>query len=167
MDIEGTLLTLAELAVALAGFAGVVTAFQRRARPWTRHDSMRLWNMLRFALALLFFALLPLAWVAADSDPWVICTALLGLTVAGQAGVSSWLAITRPPGTQLFVALFLGLGGAIVAAVILLSAAGALLEQPFAAYFIGLLWLVLASALFFVRLVYLGLADTPAEEASE
>lgn len=55
--------------------------------------------------------------------------------------------------------MFLATGGLLSAAALLLNTIGLLFQQSFAGYFIGLFWLVIASALFFVRLVYLGLAD--------
>ena len=166
MDAEETLLTLAELAVALAGFSGVVTAFQTRGRPWSRFDSGRLWNMLRFALALLFFSLLPLVWLAAGESPWVACSALLGVTAAAQAVVSASHAVRRPPGTHPYVATFMAAGGLISAIVLSLNTLGVLFLQSFTGYFIGLFWLLIASSVFFVRLVYLGLADVDQEDSS-
>ncbi len=163
MEAEDTLLTLAEVAVALAGFSGVVTAFQTRGRPWSRFDSVRLWNLLRFSLALLFFSLLPLAWLAAGESPWVVCSAVFGLTAAGQAIVSASFAIRRPPGTQPVVAASLAAGGLAAAIALSLNTLGVLFERSFTGYLVGLLWLVVASAVFFVRLVYLGLADVHEE----
>jgi len=163
MDPEGVLLALAEIAVAFAGFAGVVTAFQTRARPWSGFDSGRLWNMLRFALALLFFSLLPFAWIAAGRSPWMACSAILGLTVAVQAVVSVSLAVRRGPGVQPVVATSMAVGGLISAAVLLMNVLGRFFQQSFTGYCIGLFWLLIGSALFFSRLVYLGLGDVDRE----
>lgn len=165
MDAEGTLLGLADLAVALAGFAGVVTAFQIRARPWSRFDSQRLFNMLIFAFALLFFSLLPIVWLAAAEYPWATCSALLGVTAAAQCVVSTSRAVLRPPGTQTYVAMFMAAGGLMSAIVLWLNTFGVLFQRSFTGYFIGLFWLVIASAVFFARLVYLGLSDIDQEDS--
>ena len=163
MDAESTLLSLADIAVALAGFAGVVTAFQTRGRPWSHFDTQRLFNMLIFSFALLFFSLLPLLWLSAEKQPWVTCSAGLGAAVSIQFLVSTSRVIQRPPGTQVYVAIFMAVGGLISAALLWLNTFGLLFQHGFTGYLMGLFWLVIASAVFFVRLVYLGLSEVDTE----
>ena len=54
----------------------------------------------------------------------------------------------------------------LTAIVLLLNAAGWIFQQGFAGYLIGLLWGVVASSVFFARLVYLGLSDADPPESS-
>ena len=155
MDPADTLLTLGELAVALVGFAGVVTVFQMRQH-WNEHHAQRLWNMLRLAFALLFFSLLPLAWLAADRSPWVLCSALLGLMLTIQAIMSTRSFFKRGEGVNVYFATILVIGGWTSVVVLGLNTLGIAFERGFAGYFIGLFWLVMATTMFFTRLVYLG-----------
>ena len=64
MDYSETLLTIAELAVALAGFAGLITVIGRdRHSKSTVADALRLRMMLELALTAAAFALLPLPFI--------------------------------------------------------------------------------------------------------
>ncbi|HEY8731912.1 MAG TPA: hypothetical protein VIN69_08040, partial [Candidatus Limnocylindria bacterium] len=59
MPSEGLLLGIAQLAVALAGFAGVVAVF-RQDDAWTDLHTFRLRVLVRNSLGVMFTALLPL-----------------------------------------------------------------------------------------------------------
>ena len=160
METQGTLLTFAELAVALAGFAGIVTVFQSRGRSWSAVDTNRLWMMLAFALATLLFSLLPLAWMFAGRSPWLVCSALLGC-FAGFQGIRSSLTLyQRPAGYNLYLVAFVATGGLSASAVQFLNVFDLVFGRGFTGYFLGLLWLVVGAAFFFARLVYVGMADT-------
>jgi hypothetical protein len=60
---EGVLLGVAQLAVALAGFAGVVAVF-RSEGDWTELQAFRLSVLVRNSLGVMFMALLPLVFFA-------------------------------------------------------------------------------------------------------
>jgi len=74
VDHRDTLLTIAEIAVALAGFASIVSVIARRADEHSRvADAHRLRLMLEVALRNAGFAVLPLpflAWMPADPALW-------------------------------------------------------------------------------------------------
>ena len=84
------LMLLAEVAVALAGFTGVVTVFTRRSGDESLpsfKDTLaeyRLRMMLESALMVLFFALLPFAFFAMDFPQdsfWILGSALFGVAI--------------------------------------------------------------------------------------
>lgn len=79
---ESILYTLAEVAVTLAGFSGLVVVFRvRGAEAWSTTELRILWFLIGDSLLVLFFALLPfplaLAEWAADTV-WGVCNLLLG-----------------------------------------------------------------------------------------
>jgi hypothetical protein len=159
LETQDTLLTFAELAVALAGFAGIVTVFQSRGRGWSAVDTNRLWMMLAFALATLVFSVLPLAWLLAGRSPWLVCSALLGCFAAVQGFRSSLTLYQRPPGYNPYLVAFVATGGLAASVVQFLNVSDLVFRQGFTGYFLGLLWLVVGAAFFFARLVYVGMAD--------
>jgi hypothetical protein len=80
---ESLLLTIAEVSIGFAGFAGIVALFGRRAAgPWSTADRMRFDGLIRYALLSLFAAFLPLAihYVSPDhGSPWRAASTVLGL----------------------------------------------------------------------------------------
>ena len=128
------LLTLAEIAVAFAGFASIAVLFRRREKgKWDPADAFRYRSMLANGLFCCVFAFLPLVlgrFELPDRLLWSICSALLliyyvlrvsanipvALRMAGQAGV-------RPPRD-----FALNLGNA---AIVILLQLGNLVAVPF------------------------------------
>ena len=79
MDHSGTLLTIAELGIALAGFATLATAIARRQDGQSPVLGPRLIQMLEVALRNVAFAVLPLpflAWFSSDPTLWRACSGL-------------------------------------------------------------------------------------------
>ncbi len=84
MEAASTLEVLAEIAIAIAGFSGVVTALTIRTSQWSELDKVRLRMLLQASFATAFFSLLPLVllsttllnpaiWVITSST-WLIYT---------------------------------------------------------------------------------------------
>ena len=74
MDQPDTLLTLAEISVAIAGFAGIISMLGRgRSTKSTAADALRVQQMLEMALLNALFALAPLPFLA-----------------SGEAGAATW-----------------------------------------------------------------------------
>jgi hypothetical protein len=63
------LVLLAELAVALAGFSGIVIALQRRVEELDDLAFARLWRLIETSLTSALFAILPLALVRVGLKP--------------------------------------------------------------------------------------------------
>ncbi len=154
LDVPGTLSTFAELAVGLAGFAGIVTALQDRPGAWPPADRNRFWSILIFAMATLGFSLLPLLWLSSGRSLWLACSALLGLFLLGQAGYSASLLLRQPPGFSRIVAAIMSAGGLLAGLVQLANLLGDEVAR-FTPYLIGLSWLVAGSAFSFIRLLQL------------
>ena len=79
--IEG-LMTIAEIAITLAGFSGLMAAF-RAKEAWTPLEQMRLINILLFCFIVVICALLPIfttSYFSDSSDPWRLSCFLFGLS---------------------------------------------------------------------------------------
>ena len=83
MPEENLLLTVAEVSIGFAGFAGIVALFGRRAvGHWSTADRVRFDALIIFALLSLFAAFLPVAihYVSPDhGSPWRLASTILGL----------------------------------------------------------------------------------------
>jgi hypothetical protein len=159
------LLTTAELAVALVGFAGIVVAFQRRgSEPWGRTDLARFWQMIVLAAFALVFSLLPLPFISAgrsETTIWATCSALMATLVGLEIATFTYVLLRRhqvdphvsAPLSYYMLATSIAAFGALLA-----NAFGILFEHSFTGYFLGILYLIGSSVVFFARLVYFGLA---------
>ena len=82
MPEENLLLTIAEVSIGFAGFAGIVALFGRRsAGPWSASDQTRFNALIRGALVSLFGAFLHLAIHSvspSDSSPWGPASTVFG-----------------------------------------------------------------------------------------
>jgi len=80
---ESLLLTIAEVSIGFAGFAGIVALLGRRAGgTWSTADRLRFNSLVRHALLSLFAAILPLAIHYVDPDhgsPWRPSSAVFGV----------------------------------------------------------------------------------------
>lgn len=79
---ESVLYTLAQVAITLAGFSGVVVAFQvQGAQTWSPTELRVLWLLIGDSFLVLFFSLLPVPLALVNWSPdalWGFCNALLG-----------------------------------------------------------------------------------------
>jgi hypothetical protein len=178
---ETILNTLAEVAITLAGFSGVVVAFRLRgAHSWSPTELRILWLLIGDSFLVLFFSLLPFPLAIAnwsDDALWGICNALLGswfiignlLALRGERrDRAARQLITVPVITPIFyivvlVALAMGV-------VLWLSALDLLVPRGQAVYVLGLIVLLAFAAvefLFFIGLVSRSSSDIDHLEADE
>lgn len=79
----GTLHTIAQVAITLVGFTGIVIAFGERARDnWTAEDKLRLYTMLYPTITAFFCSFVPIVLVYFSSSietTWRLSNAVLGL----------------------------------------------------------------------------------------
>jgi len=82
----GLLVSLAEIAVALLGFAAIVSVFRGRTGDWRPEG--RFWIMVALGFSNFVLALLPIPFLVATARPgvtWGVCSATLALVVVGNA----------------------------------------------------------------------------------
>jgi hypothetical protein len=163
VDPGEVLLTLAEIAVAFAGFSSIVAIFQQSSDPERgSFDLFRFWVMLEFSLAALFFSLLPLPLGflgLASGVVWSIAGGALIAFVVGHAVLASRLIRRRVPAVVSSLTRGLSLAANVAFSIIILSQVLNLvgvLGRTFAPYLLGLLLLLFGAALNFVRLVWVG-----------
>jgi len=168
-DLTEALATIAEVAIGLAGFSGIVVVlsrtFERRLTPLERY---RMFLLLVPSLAASFLALAIMALYASEVPGALrIGSGLLAVFCLGFPASQVRKTIKfyrRVP--ELFQAPVLWglLGGYLaVATLSLLHAAGVLGEAP-SVVFIGLLWPLFQSALQFARMLFIRPRDPDADD---
>jgi hypothetical protein len=171
VEIAGTLELLAELAIAVLGFSGVVAVLGRRASgDWTDVDRLRFGAMVRIAALVLVLSLLPSPFRSAglsESSLWAWCsgigTALCVLLVVlnYEARKRVHLPFGWSDSTISKAALIYVLVAVIVAPLLLgLNAIGVAFERDPTAYLVALLLLFVASVVYFLRLLEASIAES-------
>ena len=148
--------TIAEVAVTLAGFVGVILVL-RNGVPSRRVDANEMFHMLLSSLGVCGAALLPLIAQSLTEDPqlmWRMCTPVIGLLHVlgalkgvrdhrrGELGLPLWLIVLFAP-----VSFMLALGSAAVAL-------GYRVDRAPAIYLVGLGWSLLVASATFLALVF-------------
>lgn len=161
MEESETLRTLAEVAVALTGFTGIVAVLGRRAGgEWSPLELLRLRMLLETSLGVLFLSLLPVLLLTlrpSQETLWRVSNSLQGLLHLGGALVlyrrvsrlepSQW-----PPEERWLTATFAPVSLAILAAQAG-AALGCLSSYESFVYLLGLMYFLALAALHFVLLL--------------
>ena len=159
MDYQNALSTLAEVAIAITGFAGVVAVFGRRSSGhWSVVEQARLVALLGLSLAALLFCVLPfvvLSIPVSESSCWRSLSVLLAvaLTVFTAQVVRVAIEALRVPRSEREVSLLLSaifLTGDLLAIILLLANAFLGVVWP---YLAAIIWVLARAAMTFVRMV--------------
>ena len=155
MNEHDVLVSMAEIATALLGFAAIVSVFSQRG---TWSPDGRFWSMVASGIGTLVFSLLPLPFLFAGTESasaWRLCAGLFAFFALGFCVlmIRSYRR-DRAGGTPhlpIFGVLF---GGSALACPLLLaSALGYFGEPQFWPYVAGLVWFEVLTAVLFVRLL--------------
>jgi hypothetical protein len=158
---EGLLLTIAEISIGFAGFAGIVALFGRRAAgEWSTVDRLRFNSLVGAALASLFAALLPLAFYYVASDqlsPWRLSSALFGacLLLGCRNGIRRTLEAKASEDSEANILggwILSGLLG-LVSVPLFLNALGIVFQGNGAPYLFALFLTLSIAGFFFSRLL--------------
>lgn len=173
---ESVLYTLAEVAVTLAGFSGVVVAFRLRGiHAWSPTELRVLWLLIGDSFLVLLFSLLPIPLALANWSQdalWGFCNALLGLWFivvdllvfrAELRDRSARQLITVPVISPILYALMIAAVGVGIA--LLLSAWNLIVPRGQAVYVLGLIVLLAFAALEFM--FFIGLMSRQGNEQSD
>ena len=164
MEEGETLRTLAEVAVALAGFTGIVAVLGRRAGgEWTPLELLRMRMLLETSLGVLFLSLLPIVVQPlrpSEESLWRISNGLQALLHLGGVlllyrRVSDLEASQWPPEERWLTAALLPLSLVIIAVQVAV-ALGFLARYGAFAYLLGLVYFLGLAALHFVLLLVPG-----------
>jgi hypothetical protein len=178
---ESVLNTLAEVAITLAGFSGVVVVFRLHgAHSWSPTELRVLWLLIGDSFLVLFFSLLPFPLALANwsyDALWSSCNALLGswfiagdvLALRGERRdrIAQQL-ITVPVITPILYVL--SIAALAMGIALWLSALDLLVSRGQSVYVVGLIALLAFAAvefLFFIGLVSRSSSDTDHPQADE
>ena len=159
VDYQNALSTLAEVAIAITGFAGVVAVFGRPGSGhWSDLEQVRLVVLLGSSLAALLFCVLPfvvLSIPVSESSCWRSLSVLLAVALTVFTAQVARVAIEalRVPRSEREVSLLLSaifLTGDLLAIPLLLANAFLGVVWP---YLAAIIWVLARAAMIFVRMV--------------
>lgn len=158
---EDLLFTLAEIAVAMAGFSAVVVVFRRRDQVgWAPADADRFNGMVLHSMASAFFCVLPSLLRVFTEDPalvWSFGSAAIGVQILAHC-----IVVYRLPSTG-GSALGSLIAGLAVGFLCGLNVLGIGFDREFRPYLVGVLWHVLQAGVLFVMLVWVRADDVQRE----
>jgi hypothetical protein len=165
--IPESLLTIAQLALGLAGFSGVILVFSGSPDAMHPLDRLRMRMLLAMSLGAMILSILPfgIALLGAEGDTlWRICSGALVVTLApiatlffldyrniGRAHPSELAAGAMGGGAAAVVA---AVGGAAMSLLALAHTLGALRGHGRAVFFFFVFWLLSMSAFLFTSLIF-------------
>ncbi len=156
------LLTIAEVSVALAGFAGIVATFQfRQQANIYRGHVLALSMIVNISLVGALFSVLPLIFLnygMAEQSVWSLCSGLMGVNIS-MFIVYVWRTTrlsSLPMNTRAVFILFFMMAFAIVVANFM-NSMGLVFERDFGTYFISFIFCFFLVGYNFSRLLMLPL----------
>ena len=157
MNIDEALVGLAEIAIALAGFTGVVVAFGSRSEgAWHPGDRLRLGFLLEASLTAVGFALLGLLLISiniSQSMSWIIGSAIWALYMTLSL-TRSHLALKKDQDTHGDVDRFANwITTGLFVALIAVQVANIFVWQAFWPFLAGILLNLAGAAMQFARLI--------------
>ncbi len=158
MEHADTLLTLAEVSIAFAGFTSVVVIFRRREAGWLPSDAFRFQAMLVVSLSCLLFSVLPVvlhSYGVREDALWGGTSAAMALALAGGLVASRPFLreLAERPDWSSNLSRILSFGQVIVLTLLVLNAVSLGFRREPGPYLTGLLWMLLLCSNYFVRLV--------------
>ncbi len=160
LDGADALTTIAEVAVGLAGFSGVVAVLGRQPGEFSRVEAGRLVVLLLSSLGALFFALIPFALFPLGLNPvsvWRTTSGLVAVFALSHLAVSyTELRRVRREAPEIYSRSVAGTHFTILVVVLLLQLVGVAKggELALSLYIFGLLGLLAVAAFQFVRILF-------------
>jgi hypothetical protein len=159
VDELGSFETLAQIALGIAGFSGVVVAVSDRPANEERSDSLRILSLLVVSLSALVLALLPSGLALAEVSRARIWRCGSAASVVGSLAWALYFPrrMRKLPRAVLFPAPILalvGVLGVLNLGVQLLNAAGLFPRTAASIYYFGIVWALLFSAVIFANVAF-------------
>ena len=158
LDEQGTLFTVAEMAIGMAGFSAIVVMFKRRGSGrWDPADADRFNGMLLHSIAAGFFCILPSVlqtFTREVATTWLLGSAALGLQVLVHTCI-----VLRLPSSSWRVKALVGILGLLVAALQLANVTRLGFDREFGPYLVGVLWHMFQAGLLFLMLIWVRASD--------
>ena len=161
MSEQETLTSIVEFSIALAGFSGIVVALGKQAGRWDPADRFRMLNILIIAFGAAFMAYVPMGLAHAGlsgSLLWRLSSGMLAsfltiILVFAILRMRSQPAEIRRLLNPTLRRLLVG-GTAFVVLTQLANIVGLGFQPCFVLYFAALVWLLIAAALQFIRILF-------------
>jgi len=163
MEIQELLIGLAQIAIALIGFSGLVFVFRRRGDDAQRPGN-RFWTLITTGSGCLVFSLLPLAFLHGGMSSFVTWSACSGVFAVFLAVSWAWLYIElrrRIGAGQYYksaITFAFTAGHVIAVAVLVLNTLGIAWQPTFAPYLASLMLYFFWGSSMFIRIIYIGLS---------
>jgi hypothetical protein len=159
MDISGFLQTVAQVSVAIAGFAALISAFRGQDRQWDRREITGRNTILEMSLAAAFFALIPFPIESVLVElrlvgVWRICSAGL-LIFLILWNIFSYRRIASTAGLQSYNSAINQVFAVILVVVNIFLALNIIFWGTASVYMFGLIWMLLVSGTQFMLFIYL------------
>jgi hypothetical protein len=163
MEYAGILQLLAELAISVLGFSGVVAVLGRRsAGEWTLVDRVRFFTMVRLTVSVLILAVLPFPLHSAGlvgETIWGWCSGIAALVVVLNlvvAFIDNAFArsVLNDRGTSRLAIAYIFISASTAVALFAVNATGIGLERSFTPYLVATLLLFGAPVVLFIRLLH-------------
>ena len=165
IDAANALLTLAQVAIGLAGFSAILVALSGKPHQWTPVDSFRIRNILAFTFQSVFLSLIPIVlafFSLPESTLWHVSLLILALATLGGVVLvlSGVYRLPRPERAVLKATVVSAVTAllCVMAAVELLAAFGILRQAP-GVFFLGLVVLLGVSTALVARFLFARPAD--------
>ncbi len=158
LEYSDVLQTLAEVAITLTGFIGLILVFQRRRdSSYAKADANTMFHLLAGSLCVLGLSLLPLLLQPAFEDSltvWRICNPLMGIfqAIGATRGLLEyWRGETTLPFKAVVI---LAPGGYLLFAMAFAIALGYLPSFAALVYLLGIGWILVVAITSFISLVF-------------
>ena len=165
IDVANALLTLAQVAIGLAGFSAILVALSGKPHQWTPVDAFRIRNILAFSFQSVFLSLVPfgLAFFSLPmSTVWQVSLRIIALTTLADVllVLGGVYRLSRPDRVVLKALVVSWVTGILLAmAAVELLAAYGIVGPPPAVFFLGLVVLLGVSTVLVARFLFARPAD--------
>ena len=169
MAYADALSTLAEVAIAIAGFSGIVSVFGRRSSGhWSPAERARLIGLLVMSFTAVFFSVVPFVLLSipvSESTCWRSLSLLLAASRFVSMGVVLRVVLgeRRIPASKreasLVTSVIFIAGDLLVVVALSVNAVGSGLLWP---YLAAIVWVLAEAAVIFIRLVIVPISRAPA-----
>jgi hypothetical protein len=165
IDVANALLTVAQVAIGLAGFSAILVALSGKPHQWTPVDAFRIRNILAFSFQSVFLSLIPfvLAFFSLpESTIWKVSPLIIAIATFGDVllVLSGVYRLSRPERAVLKTGVVSTVIAILstVGAVELLAAFGIIRAAP-GVFFLGLIVLLGVSTILVARFLFARPAD--------
>lgn len=164
MSPEDVLMSIAEIAIGLAGFSGLVAAFgQRPGQAWKGDQKARIIFLIILSFGMIISALPPYAMSGISDSPALVW----GVPMVAYSTVTNlllvyWIVLSRRHGYKLqfpLVSIPIVSGAAVLQVAVLLSGLGVILPYSPTLFVFGLLSILLFGANMFLALLHITWSD--------